>query len=387
MITAMYVEVNAVGLLLLAVVSVCHRRNSMNSLSDKAFSCLCRLLEVLLVADALLWVVDGVVVPGSRLLADVSGVLCFSAIPMMGYMGWIYVVCFMRAPGYLTRKRFLVYAVPMLFGISVVVINLFTGCLFVMDAQNVYHRTSTYFLTLIAPCFYIFSAAYNVLHMVRKRPELSVRQQCASLALYIFLPFAGYLLQFLFYGISLGPISFALALTVMFISMQNMRISMDTLTGINNRTRLQQFLSASVREMRPDDVPMYALMIDVDDFKHFNDRFGHTTGDDALICTANILKSACAEQSDFIARYGGDEFVLICRRGSDAAMHSLLGYIGNAVERFNEQANKQYRLSLSIGMTQWEPGMDSIALLSAADARMYRTKMAHKEAVSAVREQ
>lgn len=84
-------------------------------------------------------------------------------------------------------------------------------------------------------------------------------------------------------------------------------ISMDPLTQLNNCNRREQHLFECGRSQ---DLNMYLLVLDVNRFKKINDEHGHVQGDLALKAIANYLKESCIEKSDFIARYGGDEFVI-----------------------------------------------------------------------------
>lgn len=84
-------------------------------------------------------------------------------------------------------------------------------------------------------------------------------------------------------------------------------ISMDPLTQLNNCNCREQHLFECGRSQ---DLNMYLLVLDVNRFKKINDEHGHVQGDLALKAIANYLKESCIEKSDFIARYGGDEFVI-----------------------------------------------------------------------------
>lgn len=84
----------------------------------------------------------------------------------------------------------------------------------------------------------------------------------------------------------------------------------DSLTGINNRYYFNEIMQQETERVKRYGHTMCLLMIDVDDFKAINDNFGHLTGDRVLCSLANILRAAVRE-SDFLARFGGDEFVII----------------------------------------------------------------------------
>lgn len=377
-----YVEINVIVFLMVVATLIAHRKNSMNSQSDKAFRSIGFVLLWILVVDAALWVIDGMQFPGAHALSYFCCATYFPLIPLVGYSGWMYINRTLRGSGYLNKKRMWLFAVPTIAGGLLTLAAMPSKLLFYIDSANVYHRGDYFFLTLIAPVFYVALASWEIIRVLRTKPDVRVRQQCIALAMFFSIPFAAYIVQALCYGVSISCAAFALAFTIMFISMQSTQISLDALTGVNNRTRLQQFLSAAVHERNSGDMPLYALMMDIDDFKSINDSYGHMEGDDILRHTAQILKKACADAGDFLARYGGDEFVMICRRESDEAIQNIIAFIERAVDDYNAERKLSYPLSLSVGMAKLEPGMDAQKLFCAADSSMYRAKAQKKKRAS-----
>lgn len=120
-------------------------------------------------------------------------------------------------------------------------------------------------------------------------------------------------------------------------------------------------------------------MIDVDDFKIINDEVGHKEGDDALWNVADILRSVFKMGDVFIARYGGDEFVVCGDWAGRACMNELEQEILQKVEAFNEEKHRGYKLSLSVGGALWSENGSCEAVLEAADRKMYEVKQLRKE--------
>src|SRR5262249_41716235 len=90
------------------------------------------------------------------------------------------------------------------------------------------------------------------------------------------------------------------------------RARTDELTGLPNRAALNEFLKQQVHLRLREEMPGYlgVIMIDIDDFKGFNDRFGHQAGDDVLRSVGATLRQV-VRRSDVLARYGGEEFCLV----------------------------------------------------------------------------
>ncbi|MFD1699660.1 diguanylate cyclase, partial [Halopseudomonas phragmitis] len=87
----------------------------------------------------------------------------------------------------------------------------------------------------------------------------------------------------------------------------------DPLTGLANRRRFEGFLARSWRRGQRAVSPLSLLMIDLDNFKPFNDSYGHLDGDRALVRVAAVLQRCARRDTDLAVRYGGDEFVLVLR--------------------------------------------------------------------------
>jgi PleD family two-component response regulator len=84
----------------------------------------------------------------------------------------------------------------------------------------------------------------------------------------------------------------------------------DDLTGLKNRRYLRQFLPSILQKAKEDQYQVTLLLFDIDDFKHYNDSYGHSIGDDVLRQTAKLIRRCCRNQ-DVVTRLGGDEFAVI----------------------------------------------------------------------------
>ena len=151
----------------------------------------------------------------------------------------------------------------------------------------------------------------------------------------------------------------------------------DPLTALYNRrgfiTLAEQQLKAATRVQRK----MLLTFLDVDGLKWINDTLGHEAGDKALVDAAEVLRRTFRE-SDIIARVGGDEFAVLAIDMTDLDPELLPNRLQRTIDAFNTDESKPYRLSLSWGMTVYEPGTAQSLdqLMSAADALMYAQKKA-----------
>jgi len=148
----------------------------------------------------------------------------------------------------------------------------------------------------------------------------------------------------------------------------------DQLTGLHNRRAFialsEQALKLATRQER--DVLM--IFIDVDQLKHINDTHGHLVGDRALIDTARVLRESCRE-ADLIARLGGDEFVALMTVDSDQTAELVCERITARVAIHNQEIDRGYELSLSLGAKRSKAeGTMLVDLLAQADTALYEQK-------------
>lgn len=150
----------------------------------------------------------------------------------------------------------------------------------------------------------------------------------------------------------------------------------DSLTGLPNRHALETFLAQALRRAQQDQTRILVGMMDVDDFKPVNDTWGHGAGDALLQALASRLQAAVRE-ADMVARYGGDEFVVVLvglQVLDDLPL--IMERIHAAIEQpFSMHGGEQIRVGMSMGMTiSPDDDPDGEALLRHADAALYRSK-------------
>ena len=146
----------------------------------------------------------------------------------------------------------------------------------------------------------------------------------------------------------------------------------DPLTGFMSRQRFAEFFQRQLDYNQRYDNESYLLLIDVDDFKRYNDTYGHLFGDDVLIAIANRL-SKCLRESDVLGRWGGDEFIILLPSSRQGEVLIVRDKIIEEVTRDPIQIGEiNEKVSLSIGVSRieysWEYTMEQ------ADKHLYRSK-------------
>jgi diguanylate cyclase (GGDEF)-like protein/putative nucleotidyltransferase with HDIG domain len=161
----------------------------------------------------------------------------------------------------------------------------------------------------------------------------------------------------------------------------------DFLTGLPNARSLFLHLDAEVSRAERAEAPLVVLVCDLDGFKQINDRFGHLQGNRLLQLVANSFKQHCREY-DYVARMGGDEFVLVMPGLSRSNLVERISQLETAVLAASKEVCGESLVSLSVGTAMYpDQGIDAESLLSNADRAMYVTKRSRKARPDATDEQ
>lgn len=153
----------------------------------------------------------------------------------------------------------------------------------------------------------------------------------------------------------------------------------DGLTGVANRRRFDAVIEIEWSNARRNRQPLSLLMIDIDYFKQYNDRYGHLEGDACLKQVARVLGSAATRARDLLARFGGEEFVLVLPETDQAAAWKLAERCRELIlaEQIpHESSPLGPALTISVGVGSAIPGHDDElrAFIDTVDKRLYQAK-------------
>ena len=149
----------------------------------------------------------------------------------------------------------------------------------------------------------------------------------------------------------------------------------DNLTQLFNQRHFYQRLQQEIERTNRYQHQLAMLLLDLDDFKHFNDTYGHLEGDKVLEKTAKIIRE-CIRQTDSAFRYGGEEFVVILPETSVKKALILAERIRKGIQGvvFNPVPRTEARLTCSIGLSQYQSPEDLKAFIKRVDQNMYQAK-------------
>jgi len=163
------------------------------------------------------------------------------------------------------------------------------------------------------------------------------------------------------------------------------RANEDSLTGLSNHRYLQERLDQEIARAARAGHPLAIVLLDLNNFKNFNDNFGHQAGDEVLRFVANAVTS-CLRTTDIAGRYGGDEFLVILPQADEGGARLLLSRLRRKVEQRNDAGFPPIPIEMSAGIAVYPREGDNKAdLVATADRAMYADKKRHTAATSSAR--
>ena len=328
----------------------------------------------LLVTDAVTWCVMGVDTPCARWLLPGSMFVYYLLHGPMCFFWSLYCDYKLYEDMGRIRRLWPVLTIPVLILTALLVANLKFPVIYRITAQNGYVREPLYPLS-IALCLphYLYSAVITLKRM-RGRGRFSSSGPARYLLLYPIFPLLFVVIQSFSYGLAIVWMGSVISLLIIYFNLQNAKITTDALTGISNRHRFESYMGYKLRN-RTDGLLLFVLMIDIDDFKAINDRQGHLMGDTALRITAQQILAG-VRRSDFVARIGGDEFVVVGECPQEGDVTHIVQSIHQKVAC---QTKCPLQLSVSIGSSLLPSNQTRSIddLLLEADRAMYAQKSMH----------
>ncbi len=378
MLNILYAEVNFVGATVLLLMLANRKKSCCVKnlpVDQQIFNGVVFLNLLIFIFDTGMWLADGTSFPGLKAVNYIVTTLYYLFNPLICFL-WLLYTDFKiheSRSGLLKRTRF--YAIPVAVSTIMTLASPFTGWFFVINEENRYMRGPLFMVMAIISISYLVLACGMSLKDIAKNGWEANKSVNFPLLVFPAAVIVAVMIQIRFFGVSIIWVSAMLACTSIYINIQNTEISTDYLTGLYNRRRLDQHLQRRIRERHTDHL-LFAIILDLDEFKKINDIYGHFEGDCALVRTAELLRRSCKKGEDFIARLGGDEFIIVGERSDMEEIDLLIKNIESNISIYNK--NVEYALSLSIGYSVFREADTVDSFLAAADKEMYRCKQNSK---------
>jgi len=372
----LHIDLNIFMIIICLIMYFSNRGMSENQMvHNKIFRMLILSNMILLALESVTWMLDGHATPFLIAFYYIVTIFLYLITPLPAALWALYVDQQLFHDMQRFRKDAVALGIPVAVSTLLTLMTPLTGFWFTIGPDNVYQRGYLYPLfALISFMPIIFASASILIHRNRISKRLFI-----LMLLFMLPPVLGSVVQVLFYGTTLLWSSITVSIFLVHTNVQSNQIFMDHLTGVFNRRQLDVLLSDRMRAARSNH-PLSCILLDINHFKAINDKLGHVVGDEALKDASAILKS-CIRKGDVLARFGGDEFIILTDIDSDTVLQDMSRRIRDSVECFNSTRSRPYILDFSIGFAVYRPdsGLDKTEFIAPVDALMYGNKAALSE--------
>lgn len=370
----LYLEINIFSLVLIGIVLLkTMGLSQMVAQSHFAMSIIAEM--VFFVSDTLFVLVNEGVLPGGKPVMMACKEVYFLATAAMCFFWFIYFE-HLRETRFVKRRRYVLYSTSILWLMVIALLaNLFNHSLFYIDESGVYRRGPFFILTYILSYSYVLIAFIRVMINLKRDTEATNKDLLIRLAFFPLFPGISGVLQFIYPRLPIACATISITTLYLYLTWVDQLISLDPLTGLNNRKQLTHtFNNLSKSHEDQDKIRLY--LIDVNHFKQINDTYGHLQGDNALKIIAEALKAACkgANRGTVIARYGGDEFVILVSENNNDETIDLKERIKEKLKELSKKKSVPFELTVSVGSACSDNGDSLKDLILKADKAMYMEK-------------
>ncbi len=361
------------NILFLGVVAVIYisaaRHKDSRSGDDRIFNAMLVSVGAILLVDAVNYFFDGRPGDAAHLILLVCNSIFFALtiIPPVLFIFYTQLNLGIEKPTLRHHAQILGAVVAAWLGLSLS--SPWSGLIFGITASNRYSRGPGF--NYLAVVLYMI-IAYSLQLIIRHRKALP-RHQWISLLLYLLPSILGAIGQQLFFGTVLLWPGAVISLLILTMNVQNEKIGTDHLTGVNNRMNLLRYLRIKLKGAQ--SLHMAGIALDLDNFKSINDNQGHIVGDRALMDAASLIRESI-RTNDFLARTGGDEFLILLETDNPEVVRDVVNRIKANFARYRTTQERPYVLSTSVGWGIYDREKDRTpdAFLSRIDAELYKSK-------------
>lgn len=331
--------------------------------------------------DALCLAFDCAWVPNSDGVNTVLSTINVLAMGLLAGSWYLYAVVKMGEYKEPSVPRRIVHGLPFVVLALLCVVNLVVPVLFDINAQGAFVEGPLYALTPILSLCCVFEVTIRAFHHMRKSQTQVQRLEYRAFASFSLLPILA--CAFDVFVPNTPAVAMGLLASALFVfsTLQETRIFNDSLTGLNNRRRADQYIANKILTASQEQA-VYLYVLDVDLFKQINDSKGHIEGDRALRVVAEGLRRAAGESNGFAARWGGDEFLLVVDGKRGLVPEKVVDIINRNLRTACDSAEVDYLISVSTGYAVCtSPEEHPDQLMMRADRMLYdKKKIAHCQA-------
>ena len=368
-----YITVNVLCLVLFLIIYGCKREFNFHDTASRTFEAFLCTSMAIVVLDTV-WTLLADRCTQYLLLGWLVNIFYFC---MSGFVGLSAIIWLSseQGGGKLNPVHTILLTIPAVTLTVLSVASYWTGWIFCLDEAGGYHRGPLYWLQVV------LAFGPNIIHTIAlyikaaREPHVTKRRKYLILASFALPIYFCQVLQVISPEVPMLNCGLTVGAVWVYVRLQNQLISLDALTGLNNRYQLDNYLFGMLSGSREIKTRNFLCMLDLNNFKAINDQYGHLEGDNALRIAADILKHASDTVHPFLSRYGGDEFVIVIEAENRETVDNYCEALrAMALERSRVLP---YEISFSIGIAEFGESRSVQELIAAADRELYKEKQ-HK---------
>jgi len=362
LLTIFYIWGNIVAWLLSSMLYFKSRKNKQTQ--SQYFNRIVLSLGIYFIGDAF-WALSYFnIIPNPSVWIKVARIIYYGAAGFLGYFWFIYVEMVLGASFVYRRKRRGLLYIP----VVISSLNTIMICLVGDPSTKDFKGYLTGFALIIIPFIFVIAAGIHVLIKRTTVTDKGLKLRYRNMGVWPIVILCVSVLQLFIAELPIFCFGSIIIVVALYVYNQDSMIFTDPLTGINNRNMLNRFIQDGIGS----DDTYYVMMIDIDKFKSINDTYGHLEGDKALKYMAKLLKEESAKNGDFLARYGGDEFIIIIKATSDMDVIKLSNAIKDAAATTKTELG--YEFTASVGYAKVMNGGNIDEAILRADQSLYEAK-------------
>lgn len=369
-----YIESNIACVLVFGILLIHNHFNIDRQEKQIKFDQVLTVFMLYFLADCFWAASVGGLIPKTRLNVVLIDFMLYLFMAAITFFWLDYAMAYEQVPHRNRPINRFVAAFPFLASTAALILNYILAPQFLLDdALNTAPGYNVYLVTV--PSIYMAAILFYAIRKARAEETRQEKRNHLFVGLFPLMVIAGGLVEILaFPRIPIFCFCAMLLMLVFYIRSLDLRISLDPLTQLNNRGQLTRYISQR-SNLAVEGRLTIVVMLDIDEFKAINDRYGHAEGDKALVFVADSLRKVIHRHSmpSFIARYGGDEFILILHPVAEEEADRLIRELREEIDQAN--GNSSYTLSISVGFSDLKDGPDSVqSCIERADKLLYHDK-------------
>ncbi len=375
MATAIHIEIDVLFLIILCVIAWQITKSVSKQTSRVLFRYAVYGIISILFADVLWMLLDGKLFPGSIILSKIINAFILGMSVAMGSIWYQYVL---DSLGYnISQNKVRLLMIPGFISAVLNLLSMWTGWIFDITPENHYIRGPWFSIQIILSLVMLFISLIHLLIELINPHKRVPKETILKLLSFYIVPVIGTLIALPYADMPGTWTCAAVSVILIYMNDQEGAIVRDSLTGLNNRKPLETTFASYIKQTDATK-NLYLFLFDLDNFKDINDTLGHPVGDQALVNTAQILTDSISGQQGLLARYGGDEFILLSFFKDEAEAACFRDLVREKFSEWNKTHDAPYTLTTSIGYGSYHQGQSLNDLTSAADEKLYIDKKSRK---------